>query len=129
MKGGCKNKSCLINHSILVAPDLFFTSTRREVVKHPCWFNTAPTPPTNVATVLITPNTILVTWIRSSAYSGRIVYHTVYATPFISKSSFIPRAKRQADSLPAVAKVRISYLRYIEISVNASLCQNNVIFS
>ena len=65
-----------------------------------------PTPPHNVAVVLIAPDTILVTWTRPSVPSGRIVYYTVYATPFIGETIFIPRTKRQVESFQTIAKVR-----------------------
>ena len=64
-----------------------------------------PTPPTEVSVEQLSPVVIQVTWTEPSVSSGRIVYFTVYATPFNSDTVHIPKAKRDAPVLLTVAKV------------------------
>ena len=65
----------------------------------------APTPPTEVSVEQNTPITIHVTWRKPSVSYSRIVYFTVYATPFNNEPVHIPKAKPQATILLTVAKV------------------------
>ncbi len=71
-----------------------------------CYLIPAPTPPRSVTVTLINPNTILVKWIRPASSNGAISYYTVYAIPFITKTSPTLRGKRSSDSLQTISKVK-----------------------